>query len=81
VSGLQDLSSRPKLLRRPTPQATVERIESLGCQRMLGKEIAAQVGVSAATVSRVLQRLGPNKLSALAPAEPPVATSASGGAR
>ena len=64
-------SSRPKRLRRPTPQVTVERIESLRRQRMPGKEIAAQVGVSAATVSRVLQRLGLNKLSALAPAEPP----------
>ena len=71
LSGLQDRSSRPKRLRRPTPQVIVERIESLRRQRMPGKEIAAQVGVSAATVSRVLQRLGLNKLSALAPAEPP----------
>ena len=71
LSGLQDRSSRPKRLRRPTPQVTVEHIESLRRQRMPSKEIAAQVGVSAATVSRVLQRLGLNKLSALAPAEPP----------
>jgi transposase InsO family protein len=34
------------------------------------KQIAAQVGVSAATVSRVLRRLGLNKLNALEPAEP-----------
>jgi DNA-binding MurR/RpiR family transcriptional regulator len=38
---------------------------------MPGKEIATQVGVSTATVSRVLKRLGLNKLSALEPAEPP----------
>ena len=38
---------------------------------MPGKEIAALVGVSASTVSRVLKRLGINKLSALEPAEPP----------
>ena len=38
---------------------------------MTGKEIAAKVGVSAATVSRVLKRLGLSKLSALEPAEPP----------
>jgi len=38
---------------------------------MPGKEIAATVGVSAATVSRVLKRLGLSKLSALEPAEPP----------
>jgi transposase InsO family protein len=37
---------------------------------MPGKAIAAEVGVSPATVSRVLKRLGLNKLSALAPAEP-----------
>ena len=38
---------------------------------MPGKEIATTVGVSAATVSRVLKRLGLSKLSALEPAEPP----------
>src|SRR5262249_868734 len=35
------------------------------------KEIAATVGVSPATVSRVLKRLGLSKLSSLEPAEPP----------
>ena len=39
-------------------------------QRHTGKQIAAEVGVSPATVSRILRRLGLNKLSALAPAEP-----------
>jgi transposase InsO family protein len=44
-------------------------------QRHTGNEIAAEVGVSAATVSRVLKRLGLkrlglNRLSALEPAEP-----------
>jgi hypothetical protein len=36
----------------------------------LEKQIAAATGVSPATVSRVLRRLGLNKLSALEPAEP-----------
>ena|SRR5689334_11828430 len=71
LAGLQDRSSRPHRLRQPTPQATVERIAALRRQRMPGKEIAARVGVSAATVSRTLKRLGLNKLSALEPAEPP----------
>jgi len=71
LEGLHDRSSRPKRLRQPTPQLTVARIESLRRQRMPGKEIAATVGVSPATVSRVLKRLGLNKLSALEPAEPP----------
>jgi transposase InsO family protein len=39
-------------------------------QRYTGKQIAAEVGISAATVSRTLQRLGLNRLAALEPAEP-----------
>ena len=69
--GLQDRSSRPHRLRRPTPQAVVEEIERLRRrQRWTGKQIAAETSVSPATVSRVLRRLGLNKLSALEPAEP-----------
>ena len=67
IAGLQDRSSRPKRLRRPTPRPVVERIETLRRQRLTGKAIAAEVGVSRATVSRVLKRLGLNKLSALEP--------------
>jgi transposase InsO family protein len=70
VAGLCDRSSRPHRLHRLTPQATVERIEALRRERMTGKAIAAEVGVSRATVSRVLKRLGLNKFSALEPAEP-----------
>ena len=70
AAGLQDRSSRPHRLRRPTPQAVVEEIERLRRQRWTGKQIAAETGVSPATVSRVLRRLGLNKLSALEPAEP-----------
>jgi hypothetical protein len=47
----------------------VEEIEQLRRQRRTGKQIAAETGVSPATVSRVLRRLGLNKLSALEPAE------------
>jgi transposase InsO family protein len=68
--GLQDRSSRPHRLRRPTPQAVVDQIEKLRRQRWTGKQIAAETGVSPATVSRVLRRLGLNQLSALEPAEP-----------
>jgi len=55
---------------RLTPQTVAERIEALRRQRLTGKAIAVEVGVSPATVSRVLKRLGLNKLSALEPAEP-----------
>jgi transposase InsO family protein len=69
-AGLVDRSSRPHLLQRPTAQTVVEEIERLRRQRWTGKQIAAETGVSPATVSRVLRRLGLNKLSALEPAEP-----------
>ena len=68
--GLMDRSSRPRKLRRPTPQSIVKRIEALRRLRWAGKRIAAELGVSPATVSRVLKRLGINKLAALEPAEP-----------
>jgi transposase InsO family protein len=71
LAGLQDRSSRPHQLRQPTPRATVDRIETLRRQRLTGKAIAAETGVSAATVSRVLRRLGLNRLSALEPTQPP----------
>jgi len=54
VEGLRDRSSRPHRLRRPTPAAIIEMIERLRRQRWTGKQIAAEVGVSPATVSRVL---------------------------
>jgi transposase InsO family protein len=70
LAGLQDRSSRPRRLHRPTPQATVEQVERLRRQRYTGKQIAIDLGISPATVSRILRRLGINKLSALEPAEP-----------
>ncbi len=70
VAGLADRSSRPHRLYRPTPQPVVDRIEALRRQRLTGQAIAAEVGVSPATVSRILKRLGLNKLKMLEPAEP-----------
>ena len=70
VAGLQDRSSRPHRLRRPTPLETVTRIEALRRQRWTGEQIARETGVSKATVFRVLRRLGLNRLKALEPAAP-----------
>jgi transposase InsO family protein len=70
VAGLADRSSRPRRLNRPTPQHIVARIGELRRQRLSGKHIAASVGVSTATVSRVLKRMGLNRLRDLKPAEP-----------
>jgi transposase InsO family protein len=70
VEGLRDRSSRPHRLRQPTPAAIVEKVEVLRRQRFTGKQIAAELGISPATVSRILERLGLNRLAALEPAEP-----------
>ena len=68
--GLHERSSRPHKLRQPTPEDKVRRIEALRRERKTGRQIAIEVGVSEATVSRILRRLGLNKLKALEPAEP-----------
>ena len=68
--GLVDRSSRPHRLYRPTPASIARQIELLRRQRWTGRQIAQTTGVSPATVSRVLKRLGLNKLKALDPAEP-----------
>jgi len=70
LAGLADRSSRPHRLYRPTPQATVEQVERLRRQRFTGKQIAAELRISPATVSRVLKRLGLNRIGALEPAAP-----------
>ena len=67
---MPDRSARPKRLHRPTPQAVIARIGELRRQRLTGKAIAQKTGVSPATVSRVLKRLGLNRLGALDPPAP-----------
>jgi len=69
-AGLMDRSSRPKRLYRPTPATIVQQVEVLRRQRFTGKQIAADLGVSPATVSRILRRLGLNRMRDLEPAEP-----------
>ncbi len=70
VDGLRDRSSRPLSSPSQTVPATAAAIEALRRQRYTAKQIAAEIGVSPATVSRILRRLGLNRLSALEPAEP-----------
>jgi transposase InsO family protein len=70
VAGLRDRSSRPRRLRRPTPAAVAARAGELRRQRWTGKAIAAELGLSPATVSRILRRLGLSRLRDLEPAEP-----------
>jgi transposase InsO family protein len=70
LAGLLDRSSRPHRSPNGTPAAIAERIGELRRQRWTGAQIAAEVGVSKATVSRILQRLGLNRLKSLEPAAP-----------
>lgn len=70
VAGLQDRSSRPHRSPARTPAPIAGQIEALRRQRRTGGEIAAAVGLSRATVFRVLGRLGLSRLKSLDPVEP-----------
>jgi transposase InsO family protein len=70
LAGLADRSSRPKRLRRPTSPAVVNEVINLRRQRLSGQHIAKTVGVSPATVSRILNRVGLSRLRDLEPPEP-----------
>jgi len=70
LAGLVDRSSRPHRLRKPTPQTIVEQVEVLRRARRTGKQIAAALGISPATVSRILKRCGLNRIGAIEPVEP-----------
>jgi transposase InsO family protein len=69
--GLHDRSSRPRRFYRPTPPSLIEQVEILRRQRWTGCRIAGSVGLSPATVSRILQRKGISRLRDLDPAPPP----------
>jgi transposase len=62
VEGLRDRSSRPHSSPSQASPAVCAAVEALRRQRHTGKQIAAEVGVSAATVSRILRRFGLNAL-------------------
>ena len=69
-AGLQDRSSRPHKLHRPTPAETQAALVALRRQRLTGAQIARDLGVSPATVSRVLRRHGLSRMRDLDPPEP-----------
>ena len=70
LTGLQDRSSRPHRSPRRTPQDLVQRVEQLRRQRFTGFSIAQATDLSRATVSRILRRLGLNRIRDLEPAVP-----------
>src|SRR6201988_1060095 len=69
-AGMIDRSSRPKISPKRTEAAVADAIVALRRQRLTGKHIAMQTGVSEATVSRVRARAGLSRLKDLEPAEP-----------
>ena len=70
VSGLADRSSRPRRCPRATSASKRRRIVALRRKRLTGAQIAQRIGVSAATVSRVLRRAGLSRIKDLEPTEP-----------
>jgi transposase InsO family protein len=70
-AGLADRSSRPTRVRCPTPPEKVAEVERLRRRRLPGKEIALRLGVSPATVSRILRKARLSRAGDLDPAPPP----------
>jgi transposase InsO family protein len=70
-AGLLDRSSRPHRSPNRTPVEIEARVLELRHRRWSMERIGESVGVSRATVCRLLGRHGLNRLSALEPKEPP----------
>ncbi|MBO9471615.1 IS481 family transposase [Endozoicomonas sp. G2_2] len=69
-AGLANRSCRPRRCPHRLSQAQRTRIIRLRRQRLIYRAIVRQTGVPRATVARVLQRAGLNRLSALEPSQP-----------
>jgi len=67
-----DRSSRPNKSPRQIDAVLRDRIATLRRQRVTGKHIALETGVSPATVSRVLKRASLSRMKDIAPTEPVV---------
>jgi transposase InsO family protein len=70
IEGFIDRSSRPRRLRRPTPDIVAAEVISLRRQRLPGKEVALRLNLSPATVSRILKRAGLSRMKDIDPPEP-----------
>jgi transposase InsO family protein len=70
VVGLRDRSSRPLSSPSQTSLATADAAEALRRQRRTQEHIASELGISKATVSRILKRRGLSLLSSLEPQQP-----------
>jgi transposase InsO family protein len=70
LAGLLDRSSRPNASPNRTPADIEASVIALRKERRIYSRIAAEVGVSRATVGRILTRHGLNRWRDLEPAEP-----------
>jgi len=70
VVGLLDRSSKPLSSSSQTSLATADAVEVLRRQRRTQEHIAGELGISKATVSRILKRRGLSLLSSLEPQQP-----------
>jgi transposase InsO family protein len=71
-AGMQDLSSKPRRSPRQTSSSLLERVLAFRRLRWNGWRIAHELGLSRATVSRILRRAGLNRLRSLDPPLPVV---------
>jgi transposase InsO family protein len=70
VAGLVDASSRPRRSPWQIARGTTQRVVTLRRRRWTMEQIARELGVSRATVSRVLARAGLSRLESLDPPAP-----------
>jgi len=70
VGGLRDRSSRPLSSPSQTPLATCDAVEALRRDRHIQCHIAAAIGVSTATISRICKARGLSRLTAIEPKAP-----------
>ena len=70
VEGLQDRSSRPRHSPRQLPARVSEQVLTLRRKRRTGRYIAGQLGLSAASVSRILRRAHLSRWRELEPRPP-----------
>lgn len=70
VEGLRDRSSRPHSLPSQTPLATADAVEACRRDRHTQSHIAAKLGLSTATVSRICRARGLSRLDAIEPKQP-----------
>ena len=69
-AGLADRSSRPHAMPGATPADLAEQVITLRRQRLTGKQIARDLALSSATVSRILRKARLSRMRDLDPPEP-----------